>query len=478
MKKIFLYALASLFVIGEFGCNKLEDFGDTNLNPAATTQANVSALLANSLTQLGSYSFSARGGYYAQYFSETQYPDASLYSLPQLDFTGEYSGVLYDLQNIIVENKSNNQNNVAKIVQQYIFWTITDRWGDVPYSQALKGITVTAPVYDKQEDIYKGMIDALTKAVAAFDGSAITGDIIYNGDVASWKRLANSLRMLMALQLSKKYPGASEYAATQFKLALNDANGYITTNAQNFKIVPAAGFKSNYWSTYDGRKDLAQSKTMTDLLGTTLGNDLRQNAFGGASEVSGTTSSSNLGVPYGVARSAATAFTDANLTWARVLRGDLRTELSPVYVITAAQVALARAEAANLGWTSENLTATYNQGITLSHEQWGVGNPSSAYLSQANVVLGAVGATNNARNIAVQRYVASYPDGLQGWNIWRKTGFPVLTPAPAATNTSKQIPRRYTYSTSEYTSNKANVTAAVARLTGGDNQDSRVWWDQ
>ena len=167
-----------------------------------------------------------------------------------------------------------------------------------------------------------------------------------------------------------------------------------------------------------------------------------------------------------------------NLTWARVLRGDLRTISSPVYIVTAAQVTLARAEAANLGWTSENLADTYQEGIILSHEQWGVGMPSSAYLSQADVMLDAVGTAVNTKNIALQRYIASYPDGLQGWNIWRKTGFPILIPAPAAANTSGQIPRRHTYTLLEYRNNKANVNAAVARLAGGDTQDARVWWDQ
>lgn len=477
MKKTFIYAFATLFFIGVAGCNKLEDFGKTNENPAATTTANVGALLTNVLGGLGGYASDTRGGYYSQYFSETQYPDASLYSLPQLSFTGNYSGSLYDLQNIIIENKSNNQNAVAKILQQFIFWTVTDRWGDVPYSQALKGITVTAPAYDKQEDIYKGMIAALKGAVTSFDGSGISGDIIFSGNVNSWKRTANAMRMLMAIQLSKKYPLASDYAATEFKAALNDANGYIANNAQNFKLIFTADFKNNFWSQYDGRRDLAESKTLTDLMGTTLGNDARQNSFGGASEVEGNNASSNLGVPYGVTRTNATAFTDANGTWARVLRGDLRVRTSPTYIITAAQVALARAEAANLGWTTEVTNTVYQQGIALSFEQWGAGVPSAGYLAQSSVALTGVPATD-IKNISVQRYVASYPDGLKGWNIWRKSGFPVLVPAPASTNTSRQIVRRYTYATSEYTSNRVNVAAAVARIPGGDTQDSKVWWDQ
>ena len=99
-------------------------------------------------------------------------------------------------------------------------------------------------------------------------------------------------------------------------------------------------------------------------------------------------------------------------------------------------------------------------------------------MANASVAVGAVGAANNVRNISTQRYLASYPDGQQGWNIWRKTGFPALTPASAAANSSKQIPRRIAYSPTEQTTNKANNDAAIARLTGGNTQDARMWWDQ
>jgi hypothetical protein len=53
-----------------------------------------------------------------------------------------------------------------------------------------------------------------------------------------------------------------------------------------------------------------------------------------------------------------------------------------------------------------------------------------------------------------------------------------LTPASAAVNPSKLIPRRFAYSPDEYSSNKASVDAAVALLPGGDTQDAKIWWDQ
>lgn len=449
------------------GCDKFEDFGDTNVNPGATTTPIVGALLTNVQAGLGGYASFTRPGLYGQYFSETQYTDASLYAIPQINFSGEYSGSLYDLQNIINVNISNNQSVVARILQQYIFWTITDRWGDVPYSEALTGNP--NPKFDSQETIYKGMIATLKTAVTQFDNtSQITGDIMYNGNVASWKKLANSLRLLMTIRLSKVYRGASDYAATEFKSALADPAGIITTNAENFRLdYPGGNFKQTWFNTYNGRKDFAESATMTTL--TSALGDGRQAAFG----------SSTVGIPYGLSRAKAEAFTAANTNWAFVLAPNYRDEDDEVVVVSAAQVTLARAEAADYGWTSENLTTLYQDGIRLSFAQWGIAAPAASYFTQPTVTLSAAPGTGaNLRPIAIQRYLASYPDGLQGWSIWRKTGFPQLTPAPDATNPSKLIPRRYTYGQGEYASNQAATEAAAGAITGGDTQDARVWWDK
>jgi hypothetical protein len=240
---------------------------------------------------------------------------------------------------------------------------------------------------------------------------------------------------------------------------------------------PGGNFKSSWFALYNGRKDYGESKTMTDLLGSL--NDSRQKAFGGATQdqtASNALETSNVGVPYGLVRAKVEAFTSANSNWARILRGDFRKENGNVVVMSAGQIALARAEAANYGWTSESLSTTYSTGISLSYEQWGL-SVASDYLAQAGVSLEAAGAAGNLKKIAIQRYIAHYPDGMQAWNIWRKTGYPELTPAPDATNSSKQIPRRYTYGSTEFTSNKANAEAAVAAISGGDTQDSKVWWN-
>jgi hypothetical protein len=476
MKKIYIYALTTALIWGAAGCKKLSDFGDTNVDPATTTTPQISALLTNVENNISTYATTGTtaisGGQYAQYFSETQYSGTSLYNLPQNSFTGIYNGNLFDLQNIINLDQSKNQSTVAKILQQYIFWVVTDSWGDVPYSEALKGLDAISPKYDKQEDIYKGILANLTAAVGEFDGSAITGDIIYGGDVASWKRAANSLRLLVAIQLSKKVPAAGGYAATAFKAALADGAGVITSNSQNLQVeFPGGAFKSPWYVLYDGRQDYGETKTMSDIL--TGFSDARQTVYAGDNTAAGTTGTTTNGVPYGLERGKANDFIQSNSDWARVLRGDQRTADGVATIITAGEVFLARAEAANIGWTTEVAATVYAEGIRQSFLQWGLTMPAS-YLTQSGVALNG---TDNYKKISTQRWIASYPDGHQGWNIWRKSGFPVLTPAPDAVPTSSgEIVRRFVYEPLEYSTNKANVNEAVGRVTGY-SQDTPVWWD-
>lgn len=110
----------------------------------------------------------------------------------------------------------------------------------------------------------------------------------------------------------------------------------------------------------------------------------------------------------------------------------------------------------------------------MSFEQWGY-TLSAGYLAQSNVVL-VVGEAANTTKIARQRYLAHYPDGRMGWNIYRETGVPALTLAPEAAAGST-IPRRFRHTTTEYSTNPS-VNEDVARLTGGDQMSSKIWWDQ
>ncbi len=460
-------------------CKKIKDFGDTNVNPNGTAVPSPAALLTNVLSGLGGLAAQTRPGLYAQQFSETQYTEVSLYALPQLEFDGTFAGGLMDLQNIININtdegtKGNaakfganaNQIATARIMKAYIFWTITDRWGDIPYFEALQGSANLSPKYDKQEAIYKDLVKELKAANAQLQpgGAKVQGDIIYDGDVAKWRKFANSLRMLIALRTSKVYPGPSEFGAMEFKDAFQDPSGYISTNADNFTIRypgTVAAFSNPWWGLYNGRTDFAESKLMTDLTASLA--DPRQTAFG----------SSTTGFPYGLTRDQAVAF---GTSYATILASTKRERSSPLVVIGASDVLLAIAEAAQRGWVTANVATFYQNGIAENWAEWGVTGNLTNYMSNSSVAL--TGTASDLQKIQLQQYISFYPDGVQAWSNWRRTGVPALTPTPNAIGSSKQIPRRFTYGPNEYNLNSESVKEALTSLTGGDTPDARVWWDK
>jgi len=489
IKSFFAIAAVSVLVVS---CDKVKDFGDTNVNPNGTATPSTAALLTNVESALGAAN--TQGGIYSQMFSETQYTDVSLYALPKLNFDGIYAGILMDLKNIININTDDatksaatkfgsnaNQIGVARILKAYILWTVADRWGDIPYSEALKGEENLTPKYDKQEDIYKDLVKELTQAKAQVDPNtpAPSGDIVYfkptagsftqaawPAAAAKWKKLANSLRMLIALRTSKVYPNAGDWAATNFTAGYNDADGYISTNADNFALnYPGnvTAFKNPWFNIYNGRTDYAESKLMTDMMAT-LG-DPRQGAFG----------SSTIGFPYGLKRDDAVAFGNANTNYAKVLADAKRAANSPLVIVAAAHVKLAIAEAAQRGWITATVATEYQAGIQASWDQWGVAGTIATYMANANVAL--TGAAGDLQKIQLQEYIAYYPDGTQAWANWRRTNVPALTPTPNAVNAGGKIPRRYTYGANEYSVNAASVAEAASRI-GGDTPDTRVWWDK
>ncbi len=506
IKKISAAALITL-VIGGAGCAKIDDFGDINQNPNGIVNPIPSALLTNVESQLGGFASVLRTAVYAQYIAENQYTDVSLYSLPLLEMGGTYSGPLQDLQTIINYNSdpttagvaagygsNGNQIAVARILKAFLFWQTTDRWGDIPYSQALKGAASLTPKFDKQEDIYFDLLKELKEAITQFDGGpTIKGDIIFNGDNAKWKKMANSMRMVMAMRLTKRYPAAGGKAAVEFANAASASGGIIETNADNFtQSYPGGSFQNPWFLTYQTRDDYASSKTMGDVLAG-LG-DTRINAFG----------TNNIMFPYGLTRGLAIDYGNSvGNGQSRVLNTTFRQQNSPVVIIAASTVLLVRAEGVERGWITGNAETDYNAGITASFAQWGLTIPAGYLAGPANYntgagVPGSIGAgtapydqfraadgnvqdaatPTKLTRIALQRWIAGFPNGNEGWAEFRRTGVPNLKTTRFKTG---PFVRRYVYGNNDYNLNNANTKEAAARITGGttagDVQDGRVWWD-
>jgi hypothetical protein len=506
IKKFAAAALITSVIMGT-GCAKIDQFGDINNNPNGIVNPVPSALLTNVSSQIGGFAAVLRTAVYAQYIAENQYTDASLYALPLLEMSGTYSGPLNDLQIIInynsnpvtagaasVDGANANQIAIARILKAFLFWQTTDRWGEIPYSEALKGAANLTPKFDKQEDIYMDMIKELKEAASSFViGAPIKGDILYGGNTDKWIRMANSLRLLMAVQMSNRYPGAGGAAALAAADAASAPGGLITGNADNFTLqYPGGSYQNPWYLAFLAREDYASCKTMGDVL-SGLG-DSRLNAFG----------TNTIMFPYGLTRDLAINYGNSVGNGQSVPLATIhRMDNSPVVVIGAATVLLARAEAKERGWIAvvgaePTAEQDYNAAITASFAQWGL-TVSAGYLNgganynTAPGVTGSIGAgtapydnfraadnniqdaatPNKLARIALQRWIAGFPNGNEGWAQQRRTGVPNLKTTRFKTG---PFVTRYVYGNTDYGLNNANTLEAAARM-GGDLQDSKVWWD-
>jgi hypothetical protein len=174
-------------------------------------------------------------------------------------------------------------------------------------------------------------------------------------------------------------------------------------------------------------------------------------------------------------------------------------------VIETAEAYFLRAEGSLLGWNmGGGLTAQqlYEAGITESMHQWGItdGTVIAAYISSANTPVAPGDGLSSAAvssipiawssnpatekiQIATQKWLALYPDGMEAWADWRRSHVMPLYPVvnsdnPLITNTSTQWIRRIPFLDSEKSSNADAVTAAQTLLGGPDNVLTPLWWDK
>jgi hypothetical protein len=490
--KIIIVVFAAMGIVS---CKKVG--GDVNVNPNQSSNLSTGYAFTSALQYLGGTGGglgttninSAAGQLYAQYLSETFYTQESRFSLRQYDYSGYYTGPLEDLQQVIDFNtnastkslatttafgSANNQIAAARILRAFIYLTITDRWGDVPYSQALQGNQNFTPVFDPQSAIYTSLFRELTEAQAQFDsGATLTNDILFAGDNTKWKHWANSLRAIMALRLSKEDPTTGR---TEFQKAIND--GVMTSNGDNvvYEYQNELNNENPYYNNYRSRYDYAVSATLVNYLKTY--NDPRLPVY-----VAPTASGTYVGLVYGTTGSDLNNFSIGN----RVQPGNISqigtfysSQNSPVTWTSYARVLFTQAEAAHLGWIAGGETAAadlYTRGIRASLEENGVATAAiTTYLAQAQL---GYTAANAVAQINTQKWLAGFMhNGWESWAEYRRTGYPVLLdPVPTALSPDKRIPRRQQYPQTEHDLNLENYNAVMARQ-GPDLLTTHVWWDK
>jgi hypothetical protein len=457
MKKIYILIAGILFT---GACNNFDE--EINKNPNAPTKASGPQLLASAMLSLPGLSSTPQAQFMAQYLAETQYVTASLYPQSSTSFYSLYQGPLIDIQTVLNTSTVPNELVVAKILKAFYFWHITDRWGDVPYQQALGGRTDLTPAYDTQQTIYNKLFELLDEANATTVSGTLSSDIIYGGNMARWKKLGNTIRLLMALRLSKVDPEKGEQ---EFNNALTA--GVMTSNTDNlvFKHLADAN-NQNYWYNQVevlGREWWALTKGLVDNMEPV--DDPRLPVYGDPNRTAG----EYVGQLYGDTD-------DFDTEKYSLLGSAIRAQDAPVYLVTYAQVLFAKAEAAKMGWIPGGDTeaqANYEMAIEQSLLQWtGSSDGLDDFLLQPAIDYDPATAI---AQIATQRWVHLFMNGYEAWAEWRRTGYPNNLVSPGGVD----VPRRQMYIESEQFNNTNNYNEAVQRqFNGEESLYGRVWWDK
>lgn len=412
---------------------------------------------------------------WAQHLARLQYGATDRYDL-DVDFSdGSWGDLWLDVlgasQEVIDRSDAAGAPNMAAtgwILRSWVFQHMTDLWGDLPYTQALKGDAEgeeasTTPPYDTQHDLYYALFEDLKAAVDMIDPDGETfdaEDLLYGGDMEKWRKFANSLRLRLAVHLSEVDP---DKAATEAAAAV--AAGVFTSNADDAKLVYAATAPNQnpmHVGFSERPGDYRVSATLIDAL-EQLG-DPRLGIYADPAEDTG----EYTGMPNGMPDNHGIGFANVSKLGEWFLRPE-----TPAVFLSYAEVLLLQAEAAERGWIAGDPAQLYEAAITASLELYGISSGDIAtYLAQPEV---AYDPARGLEQIALQKWIVLFDQGVEAYTEWRRTGVPSLVAGPANTN-GDLIPVRLPYPVEEQAINRSNLQAASERQ-GGATINDPVWWD-
>ncbi len=466
MKKILILITFSVLIVAQ-GCKYTD--GD-KVSPNSPSEVTAALLLSNCEVAL----FASYGGSLSRTSSILTQQSAGFtdqafiyekYSIVEGDLDNEWSTLytsgLINTKKLIDKAGTANPHyaGIAKILQAMMIGTATDLWGDVPYSNALKGEDGTPeslkPSYDKQADVLNAIQAVLTSAIADLGQTtnSITpssDDYIFGGDVNKWIRTAWMLKARYALRLSKKN-SADAYSKTLAALASAKAAGLSAGDDCEMMFGTSAN-EYNQWYAFtkvDREGYIRMGAKMVNMM-----NAISDPRLPFYCELKDTTA--YIGGPAGEAE------TITYGGFVSVIGSYYASPDSKLPLITYVESKFMEAEA-NINADKAAAATAYNAAVIGHITKVTGAAPSSAYVT-ANA--SETSSTITLEKIMNQKYIALFTQ-LEVYNDWRRTGFPTLTKATGATT---EIPRRMPNVLSErlYNSNATLVTDIL----------SPVWWDK
>ena len=418
-------------------------------------------------------------------------------------------------------SSSNPYTALAKFFKAYLFIDMTMKVGDIPMSDALKGLKVPTPKYDTQKQVFIQSLqlleDANTElaALIASSNTSLLGDFYFLERITNakdpltalkqWQKVVNSYKLRVLINLSKKSADADLNIKQKFADVYNNPAKYpimgdLTDNWEyqyNATLNYYPNNKGNYgndatrlcvastWlNTLAGLNDLRAMKVADPARGLGFADTSYKSFVGGKAGDDMSTLGGKINAflisPIGRKRYYDT-YTGEN-----------------TFLVGYPEMCLNIAEAINRGWITGSANTWYQQGVKAMFSFYGVADGANTvsflkgtapgdyvsynvnfsyanYFSQPSVAYAGDNA-NGLNQILTQRYLSlARNSGLEGYYQWRRTGVPTFSTGPGVGN-SNVIPLRYQYPSSELATNAVNNAAAVTSQYGGkDDINAKMW---
>ncbi|PHI20020.1 SusD/RagB family nutrient-binding outer membrane lipoprotein [Lewinellaceae bacterium SD302] len=474
MKHI-IYVL--LFALAFTGCT--EDFQEINTNENAPTEVQPELLLRQVLYGYGDdmgYESFVAGNLLSQHLAMIDFNLFDRHALNSPQEGGNPWDIFYqhlrDNETILTISREDPTAAVyegpALILKAYLAMNLTDLFGDVPYSEAVRGREgIVNPSYDSQEDIYLGEngilanLSAGRRAIESYEGVLpLNGDILYAGDLDQWLKFSRSLELKALLRISGRID------VSDLAQAVIAEGPLLETNEDNAVFRFTDGQPNNYplANTRVGIFNVFLMSETAEAIFTEL-NDLRVEVLYRPAAIT----ESFTGVANGIDAASAIvpdSFARPGMIW-RENTGELDFNYLTAWET---HFVLAELVARNL-LTDNSAEAHYEQGVRLAFEYW------NTPLNEDYLLAGpaAYDANNAIEQIITQKWIANMSNVYEGWTEWRRTGFPNLRPVAASLNDGL-YPVRMPYPADEQALNLENY-ASAAQATEGNSVNTGVWWD-
>ncbi|MBT3384492.1 MAG: SusD/RagB family nutrient-binding outer membrane lipoprotein [Prolixibacteraceae bacterium] len=555
--KIFIVLGMVLFLT-----NCTENFNEINTKPDSFTQDEVSAKYFLTSPQFNLYAPSRYPYWRAHLIHVDRYSGQVCFGMNQSWWSDElgysYSsgytdaawgwlaGYIGGLDNFMkmtdVGGEFENQYMYAigQIMRGLYYQMYTDVFGMIPYSEATNP-DIVLPKFDEQKVIYQGLIAELDAAMATIGEAVSSGanvddvganDLYCGGDMQKWKKLANSLKLRLAMR-AYGAPGA-DFAAGAISQALSSP--LLETSADNVMMKKdeeisqwGSAAYGDVWYNFGAGSDWTMGKTLIDVLRNN--NDPRLSKYakpakGGTYTMEKPTEGDEVEKYDKRVNYILSVLDDAGVEYTTELDGEnvvvtmpenvyyvgqptrLNGKIKPFVkyelfstpseeviqrknsgtirselIFSSAEAFFLRAEAAVRGLGSGNANDLYQEGIRQAMKLWGVGDGDiDTYL--ANEAFAQLTGTEEEQieKIATQRWVVSFTDGFEAWAVVRDMGYPSELANGVEDidifglgDINGNYPQRMRFGNDAANKNGANYNAAVSSQ-GPDVQDTKLWW--